>query len=392
VATATATPLPPTATPEPPTLILWHDLPDDQVRELKEAVGGLQAAEPSVRMDFQHYDDEPALERSLSEGSVNFDIVLGNARAVGFMRDRGLIQPLDSLFDDGFWRGLARPGIQAVTQSSRVWGVPHTLGLQLMLFYNTKLIPAPPADTARMIAVASKLTGEGRFGLGMNALDPLWTIPWLSAYGGWPTDDQGRPTLNTAPMTQTLTFLYNLAYKYKVMAPTADYDTGLMAFKAGQTAMWIDGEWVLSALRDARDARWGVARLPVLTETGLEPACLVGGKYFVMGAQVKGAKLAAAQQLIAHLVSAESEKRWVESFRTLPASLQVLSGSLIQDDPFLRVSATQMLAGRAVGLSAGMQPAMDAMRGALEDVIYARIAPVEAARGMQARAEALLSR
>jgi arabinogalactan oligomer / maltooligosaccharide transport system substrate-binding protein len=183
--------------------------------------------------------------------------------------------------------------------------------------------------------------------------------------------------------------MYNLGYRSKVISPTLEYDAGLAAFKSGQIAMWIDGEWALSALQNVKDIQWGVARLPVLTDSGVEPACLIGGKYFAIGANVTGQKLDAARLLVEELVGPDSAKRWVQSFRVLPSSLQVLSSAQIQDDPFLRVSATQMLAGRAVGLSGGMQTAMDAMRGALGDVMAARIAPAEAARGMQARADAM---
>ena len=387
--TATPSPGPPTATPQPLSLILWHDLPVDQEAQLAAEASRLKSPRGPIQVDLQRYDDEPKLERALTEGSIEFDLVLGNARSINFMRDRKFVQPVDAIFSDAFWRELARPGIQGVTQGSHIWGVPHTLGLQLMLFYNTKLVPAPPADSASLTSTASRLTSPGQLGLGLNALDPLWTIPWLAAYGGWPADDAGRPTLNTPSMVQTLTFMYNLGYRSKVISPTMEYDAGLAAFKSGQTAMWIDGEWALSALKDAKDVQWGVARLPVLTDTGVEPACLIGGKYLAISANVKDQKLDAARLLVEQLVGADSAKHWAQSFRVLPASLRVLSSTLIQDDPLLRVSATEMLAGRGVGLSGGMQAALEGMRGALGDVMAGRIAPAEAARGMQARAEAL---
>jgi ABC-type glycerol-3-phosphate transport system substrate-binding protein len=225
----------------------------------------------------------------------------------------------------------------------------------------------------------------------MNVLDPLWLIPWLSAYGGWPTDDQGQPTLDTDPMREALTFLRGLALVHEIMPATADYDTGIQAFKTGQTAMWIDGEWALSELSDAEDMQWGVALLPVLADTGLEPACLIAGRYFAVGAHLDGDELEAARLFIEQIVGPESAARWTEAFRTLPSSLVVLNGDLIQQEPFMRMSATQMLAGRSVGLSTGIQTAMEIMSGPLEDVMHNRITPREAVRGMQARADALAS-
>jgi maltose-binding protein MalE len=397
--TLTATPTPtitPTPTPTLPALTLWHDLPSEQAAQLEQEARQFEASQKAVRVVLQKYQDEPALERSVAQDGSPGDVVLGNARAVGFLRNKQLIQPADALFERDFLSGLARPGLEGVSQGGQVWGIPHTLGMHLMLFYNPKRVSNPPADTNSLIELAASLAKPGQFGLGMNSMDPLWLLPWLSAYGGWPVDDEGRPTLNTEPMVQALTFVRGLASEHKVITATADYDTGLQAFKSGQTALWIDGEWILSELREAPDTsgdvsqgmQWGVARLPILSDTRLDPACLVAGKYFVIGAQVSGVKRDAARLLIARLVGPEAGTRWMQSFHTLPAALAVLNGPEVQNDPFLRISAAQMLAGRGVGLSAGLQPALEAMRGPLEDVLSNRIAPKEAARGMQARAEA----
>jgi arabinogalactan oligomer/maltooligosaccharide transport system substrate-binding protein len=390
--TPTFTPTPsPTPTPEPPAVLLWHDLPDEQASQLEEEIARFQAGYEKVRIAPRRYADGPALERTLSEGNRELDIILGNASAVGSMREHQQIQPVDTLFDNAFLQGLALPGIEGITHDGQIWGIPHTLGMQLILFYNSQMIADPPADTDSLVEMASKFTNSEQHGLGMNVLDPLWLIPWLSAYGGWPTDDQGLPTLDTDPMREALTFVRDLALVHEIMPATADYDAGIQAFKTGQTAMWIDGEWALSELSDAEDMQWGVALLPVLADTGLEPACLIAGRYFAVGAHLDGDELEAARLFIEQIVGPESAARWTEAFRTLPSSLVVLNGDLIQKEPFMRMSATQMLAGRSVGLSTGIQTAMEIMGGPLEDVMHNRISPREAVRGMQARADAIAS-
>jgi len=380
-----------TPTPEPPALLLWHNLPEEQSSQLEEELARFQAGYQKVRIIPKRYEDEPALERTLSEGNNELDIILGNASAVRFVRDHQQIQPVDTLFDNAFLQGLALPGIEGVTHDGQIWGIPHTLGMQLMLFYNTQMITDPPADSESLVEMASKFANSEQRGLGMNALDPLWLIPWLSAYGGWPTDDQGQPTLNTDSMREALTFVRALALVHGIMPATADYDAGIQEFKTGQTAMWIDGEWALSELSDAEGMQWGVALLPILADTGLEPACLIAGRYFAVGAHLDGDKLEGARLFIEQMVGPESAARWTEAFRTLPSSLVVLNSDLIQQEPFMRISATQMLAGRGGGLSSGIQTAMEIMSGPLEDVMHNRISPREAVRGMQARADAMVS-
>jgi len=394
-ATATFTPTPtplPTSTPTPArSLSLWHSLPAEQELQLQSEIGQFQAHYQKVRVVLKRYEDTPALEQEASKRSSEFDLVLGNAQAVGFMRDKQLIRPVDGLFDNAFLRDIALPGLEGTTQDGQLWGVPHTLGMQLLLFYNARMITAPPADTVSLLGMALEWTDAGKYGLGMNALDPLWLIPWLAAYGGWPTDAQGRPTVNTEAMVQALTFLHSLAWEHKVMDGTADYSTGLEAFKTGRTAMWIDGEWVLSELGNAKDMEWGVALLPILADTGLEPACLIAGKYFAFGNHLEGDKLEAARRLVEQLVGPEGASRWTEIFHTLPSSLTVLNGDIVQRDVFMRISAAQILAGRGVGLSGGMQQAMEIMRGPLQDVMFDRVSPKEATRGMKARVDAITS-
>ena len=105
---------------------------------------------------------------------------------------------------------------------------------------------------------------------------------------------------------------------------------------------------------------WSIP-MPVLADTGLEPACLIAGRYFAVGAHLDGDELEAVRLFIEQIVGPESAARWTEAFRTLPSSLVVLNGDLIQQEPFMRMSATQMLAGRSVGLSTGIQTAMEIM-------------------------------
>ena len=325
--TATATPVAPSPTPTPalPVVTLWHDLSGEQAALLEKQARKFEAGQSAVKIGLRRYEGEADLERALPAGGTGVDVVLGNARAVGFMRDRQLIQPLDALLEREFFSGLARPGVEAVTQGENIWGVPHTLGMHLMLFYNAGLVDNPPADTSSLVELAAGLTKSGQYGLGMNSLDPLWLLPWLSAYGGWPVDEQGQPTLNTEAVVQALTFLRGLALEQKVMPAAADYDTGLQAFKSGRTALWIDGEWVLSDLQGAGDMQWGVARLPILSDTRLDPASLVAGKYFALGSGLAGPERDAALKLVEALVSADSAAQWVQDFRVLPASLAALN-------------------------------------------------------------------
>jgi len=137
-----------------------------------------------------------------------------------------LIQPVDGLFDLSKYVDSA---LAAVKLDGKTWGVPINNGNHLMLLYNKDLVPQAPADTNELFRVAQQLTTGDRYGLVWNQTEPFWMVPWLGGFGGSVFAADGvTPTLDTKAMRDTLQFLYDMKYKYKIIprratttAPTA---------------------------------------------------------------------------------------------------------------------------------------------------------------------------
>jgi ABC-type glycerol-3-phosphate transport system substrate-binding protein len=373
-----------TATPLPPGLVIWENLPPEQGDYLKQLGQAFVAAHPGLTVSVQHYDEPETLVRAAKEQTIDIDLALGPASMVEGLRAAGRIEPLDGLLADSLLDGVVAPAATGARRDGHLWGVPDTAGFHLLLYYNPELLKSPPADTDELLARTKKLTGEGRYGLVMNAGDPLWLFPWVAGYDGWPVDDEGRPTLDSPAMVKALSFMRKL--RQAGMPIDLDYRAAQEAFLAGEAAMLIDGEWAAAALRQS-DLPWGVGRLPTVSETGLAAAPLVVARYWVLVADESAAQRDMALALLSFLAAPEQQLGWAENFGLLPTQRNALADQFVLDDPFLRTSAAGMQAGRGVPPGSDLFLIFQAMREPQTACLQGKVEPEKAAAAMQEAVE-----
>jgi len=376
--------------PEPSHLVLWENFDPAQREWLEGEIAAFQKAKPSIIVEVLHYASGDEFIERLREEEAEFDLAIGHAALVESLRAEGLIRPVGDVFEKGFLDGFAQPSVEGVSRGDKVWGVPFSAGLHLLLYYNKELVEEPPQDTATMIVMAQELTEGEHYGLAMNYRDPLWLVPWLSGFGGWLVDEDGQPTLDTAAMVEALRFLHDLKFEYGVLPPEADYNLADRLFREGKAAMLVNGHWALAGYRQIEDLKWGVAPLPTVTETGLAPSPLVAGQYFVIGSDISEQKLEAVRSLVQYMTASQRQLEWKRQFDTLPTNKEALDNESVHSDPLWQVSVVQLLAGRGASLGSNPTMLLEAMREPLEAVMADLMTPTEAARQMQERAEAML--
>ena len=370
--------------------MLWENFDSAQREWLKGEIAAFQKADPSITVEVLHYASGDELIERVRGGGADFDLAIGHAALVESLWAEGLIRPVGDVFEGDFLDGFAQPSVESVSGGDEIWGVPFSAGLHLLLYYNRELVEEPPQDTATLIVMAQELTDGERYGLAMNYRDPLWLVPWLSGFGGWLVDEDGQPTLDTAAMVEALRFLHELKFEYGVLPPEADYDLADGLFREGKAAMLVSGDWALTDYREMEDLEWGVASLPMATETDLAPSPLVAGQYFVIGSNASAQELEMAKSLVEYMTSSQRQLEWMRQFDTLPTNKAVLDDESIHSDPLWQVSVTQMLAGRGASLGSNPTMLLEAMREPLEAVMADQMTPTEAARQMQEKAEKML--
>jgi ABC-type glycerol-3-phosphate transport system substrate-binding protein len=394
--TRTATPTPtatltlavPTATSVPVHLELWESLPPAQASALGEDVAAFRGQYPGVALDRRHYDDTPALVKQLSaSGPAGFGLMLGDAALVAALQAGDMIEPLEERLPADVVRDLVAPARTGASRSGHLWGLADTVGLHLLLYYNRDLIAVPPADTDELMRVAQSFTHRGQWGLALNSYDPVWVVPWLVPYGGWLCDAEGNATLDTPAMVSALTLYLRWHGNLAGVAPLATQAEARQQFIEGKAAMLIDGDWGVDELSQTGQVKWGVAPLPVLSDTGLPAAPLVVGRYWVMRRGLPADAVRAATDFLTFVFAPARQLAWTERFGLLPTNRQALEDARILGDAWLRASAQSMQAGRGLALGLDANRLLDAMRGPLRAVLNGDLSPDDAARKMQAEVE-----
>ena len=330
-----------------------------------------------------------------------------------------LLQPVDELFDLKIFVESAVKGVQL---NGKTWGVPVANGNHLMLMYNKDFVKEPPQDTDALIKLGKGvLTEEGaagallkagtdllkkpdagalakagkdlaqemRYGLVWNQVEPFWVTPWLGGFGGKVFAEDGvTPTLDTPEMVATLKFLFDLKFTHKIMPPESDYDGASALFKEGKAAMLINGDWSIGDYKKALGEKFAVAPIPKVTATGKWPSPYTSGKFLMISAGVKDQKLEAIMKIVDFMTSEASQIDMIKTLSRLPALKKALDNELIKNDPILKGSAAQMQVGTPMPVVMQMRCNWDGMKPELNAVLAGQKSPEEAAKAMQASADA----
>jgi arabinogalactan oligomer/maltooligosaccharide transport system substrate-binding protein len=407
-ATATATPIPvgakatprasatptrtPAASPTPAitSLLVWESLPETQAQALAGDVEAFQKEFPYYKVTLHHYDSPENFMTPLMAGETQFDVVLASPVLLSSLWSAEQLAPMSDFFAPAFLDGFASVTLLGASRDNQVWGLADTAGFHLLLFYNRDLVRTPPTTTEALSDLAEKL---GRAGssqvLGLNSYDPLWLLPWLSAYGGWLTNVKGQPTLDTPAMEQALALYLDWHDPAGSIAAPATYDEARAQFLAGKLALMIDGEWAIGELARTANMSWAVAPLPeVVNEGENQPAeSLVLARYWAVSQKSTGNRALAAASFLEFITRPQRQLDRTISFGLLPTRREALDDPIIVNDSALRLSAEQMLAGRTVPLGVNADALLNAMRQPLRQLLEGKLTPEQAAEMMQENAE-----
>jgi arabinogalactan oligomer/maltooligosaccharide transport system substrate-binding protein len=316
------------------------------------------------------------------------DVLVTSNDAIAPLVTANLLLPVDGWFDPA---DFAQPIVAAANIAGQQWGIPVSVGNQLLLLYNKKLVAVPPTTSDDLLKIPKPEAAEAT--LITNQNDPRWLTPWLLGFGGRVLSDDLRPTLNTPEMVAAYSFLRQL--RTDGVSPELDFVSGSELFKQGQAAMIIDGDWsipwYLDAAANAPDALdMGVAPLPIISSTNRPAASYVGGRYVLVPSGISDGKHELVRAFATYLTSAEIQARAVGELRRLPARMDILQSEVVQNDTVLKPQADSL--GRAIPFPIQTEFAAiwDTLGSRTGAVMVGEVPPQTAAEEIQADAEATL--
>jgi arabinogalactan oligomer/maltooligosaccharide transport system substrate-binding protein len=299
-----------------------------------------------------------------------------------YWASQGLVRSVDTDFNLSLF---LTDTVDGIAWQGNHWGVPEINGNHLMLLYNKALLSTPPTNTATLITVAQTFTGS-TYGLVYDPNNAFYLMPWLGGFGGWPLDvnaDPITPTLNTSAMVNTLQFVHDLKYVHHVLSDTCDYGCAETAFMQGKAAMLINGDWSLSNYTNlSPTVQLGIARIPLVSATGLWPSPMTSGKYYAFNSYTSDQQFQVSRLFVQFATTKSEQLRWVQASQ-FPARIDAFLDPSVQNDPILQASAYQLAVGRPMPGIPEMRCAWDAISPSLVKVMSNTLAPDVAATQMQ---------
>jgi multiple sugar transport system substrate-binding protein len=188
----------------------------------------------------------------------------------------GILQPIDDLYKqlgidptdiiDVAWKGAQVDGKQYAIP---IDVHPLTLYINVKEFQAAGLDPnKPPTTMDEFLADAQKLTdpskGQYGFGSGYNGGLPfrIWmSLIWQHKDGQVLTPDGTKAAFNSPAGIESLQFMSDLVYKYKV-SPQSEDDVD-SDFKKGIIGMVIEGPWEMADFDTVQGLEYKTAMIPV---------------------------------------------------------------------------------------------------------------------------------
>src|SRR5260221_2861499 len=298
---------------DPSRIVIWHQMRVDERLVLEEQMKEFMKVHPGIHVEAIYKETEE-LRSSFIIAAIagqGPDLVYGPSDQVGPFKVMDISKPREPLFDSTWIQEFNPKGV--TWYKGHLYQIADKLGNHLTLVYNKKLVRDPPRTDEELVALGRKLTldtdGDGRidqYALTWNYTEPFFFIPFMTGFGGWIMDDQGKPTLDNAGPVGGLRFIKELRDTYRIIPQEADYNIADALFKDGKAAMIINGDWSWSGYRKA-GIDIGVAPLPKITGSGLWCAPMVSPKGYSINANVSPEKDRLVAEFLRFILSPENQ-------------------------------------------------------------------------------------
>lgn len=357
----------------PTELTVWHSYRGEERAVLEALLTAYDEAHPDltvVPLALPYESFFTKLESAAPRGNGP-DLFIAAHERIGAWVGTGLLQP--AVLPGGVFHPATT---DAVTYDGQSWGRPMAFKC-LALYYNRALIATPPADTAALIAEASRQAAAGRFALAYQATEPYFHAPWMYGFGGGVFDGD-TVALDQDGNARALAFVSGLYDSgYLPEEPTGALITQL--FNSGQAAMVINGPWFLGEVEEGVD--FGIAPLPTVSETGQPAAPFLTVEAAFVSAFSEQPD--AAEALALHLTAPDAAIRRALEGRQSVATLAAYDAPAVRDDEILGAFRAQLNAAVPLPNRPEMAATWEPMARTLRRVTRGASTPEQAVKTAQ---------
>ncbi|QUH30789.1 sugar ABC transporter substrate-binding protein [Vallitalea guaymasensis] len=221
-------------------------------------------------------------------------------------------------------------------------GVPWYVDTRAM-FYRTDLLeevgyPEGPNTWDELKDAATKLSARGDeyYGISFDLADQVFSIPY-----GWQNGSEiikdGKPLFNEPEYVEAVKYLNS--FFEEGLAPIQDDMDLIQAFKEGIKPMFVSGPWMINIIKNQVpeiDGKWAVRTVPAKENN----TSSVGGSNLVIFDNTKNEE--AALKFISYMTEVETQVKWFDVAKCLPARTEAWNDDSLVSDPFFSAFGEQM--------------------------------------------------
>jgi arabinogalactan oligomer/maltooligosaccharide transport system substrate-binding protein len=258
---------PPTVVSEPTVLVepasggvftLWYSYPSNSPEEdaLLAAIESVESENPGITIIAENQADaEDFIELYVTYAPAGMgpDLLLAESYSFGLLLKRDAILSLGN-HTTYTLSGPQVYSLDALTYNDDLYGLP-IYASTVALYYNLGYLPAPPTTTEELLDIV-------RDGYALEIpFGAYFQYGFWGAFGGQLLDEDGRCIADQGGFVDAMYYFLDLQDAGAHV--NADYVEAGERFMSGESAMIINGPWVLADYEAALGSSLGVTLLPI---------------------------------------------------------------------------------------------------------------------------------
>lgn len=239
---------------------IWHSLSGPDLEFLEEAIVQLSDSYPDLNLSLSFVAPHNLISELLKAilSGEGPQLLVAPASRLPELNAEALVKPFDALREEDL-KSLVPSALFGLIHDQKLFGLPLWVET-VMLYANTDLIAQNkvPQDTAELMALAQEATSPV-----LGLYPSLFHLSWgFQAFGGVLFDSEYKVVLDqSVGGSQFLDWLQQ-ADSIPGIDVNTDYNSLLLSFLEGESALFLDGPWTLAAAEDALGNSLSIHEIP----------------------------------------------------------------------------------------------------------------------------------
>ena len=314
---------------------------ESEVSIIKPLLKEFETQNPDIKVDFMHIPQNYFQKIHLLFASNTApDVIFVNNQYLPIYVHAGVLENLSKYISKEEYEKYYPQAIAAMSWKADIYALPRDVS-NLVIFYNKDIFkrynisePKSGWTIYQFLDTAKKVTHLPEvFGISFEE-EPLFYLPYITAFGGWTTDDTinyfNRDIFKNKNIADGLNFYADLRNKYHVAPYKREIASATMAqmFLQGRIAMHLSGRWLVPKYRQDAKFDWDIVEFP----SGINNISSVPLDASGWCVSKNSRHKQQAMKLVKYLSSKEVISKFTQSGLIVPARIDVANSEVFLDN------------------------------------------------------------